>query len=296
VTLLARGKRAQSIRQHGITIKGLADYTVPVQVQENPSDITSADLLVLTVKTYDTESALHSLGHVEVDGAFSVQNGVLKDEQLARAFGPQATLGAAADTSAEVNDDGSVSFTRNEAIYLGELPQGSSQRSEAIVAMLEEAGIRAKVSQSIQTTEWSKFVAWISLTPLALCSRFPTHRILQDPDLALLHVTLVREVASLAATLGIELDDSVATVRAKTLSELSISEAIAQQEQMGAAMQARGITNHRLSALQDLERGRRLEVEETLGYALSKATEAGLSLPAVETCYRLMAGLARGVS
>jgi 2-dehydropantoate 2-reductase len=44
---------------------------------------------------------------------------------------------------------------------------------------------------------------------------------------------------------------------------------------------------HKISALQDLERGRRLEVDATLGFAVRLAAEKGLSVPAIETCYRL---------
>jgi 2-dehydropantoate 2-reductase len=48
---------------------------------------------------------------------------------------------------------------------------------------------------------------------------------------------------------------------------------------------------HKISTLQDLERGRRLEVEETLGYAVRKGAELGVSLPTLETCYRLIAAV-----
>jgi ketopantoate reductase len=47
----------------------------------------------------------------------------------------------------------------------------------------------------------------------------------------------------------------------------------------------------RQSALQDVQRGRRIEVEETLGYTLTKAAEVGLTLPTMEVCYELLSGL-----
>ena len=37
----------------------------------------------------------------------------------------------------------------------------------------------------------------------------------------------------------------------------------------------------RQSALHDVERGRRLEVEETLGYTRRRAAEIGLAMPAI---------------
>jgi 2-dehydropantoate 2-reductase len=47
----------------------------------------------------------------------------------------------------------------------------------------------------------------------------------------------------------------------------------------------------RQSALQDVERGRRLEVEETLGYTLRRAAEVGLAMPTIAMCYELLSGL-----
>jgi ketopantoate reductase len=45
--------------------------------------------------------------------------------------------------------------------------------------------------------------------------------------------------------------------------------------------------------LQDLERGHRLEVEETLGYAVRKGAELHIPLPTIDVCYRLLAGVNR---
>jgi len=50
---------------------------------------------------------------------------------------------------------------------------------------------------------------------------------------------------------------------------------------------------HRMSTLQDLEAGRPLEVEETLGHAMRKAAQLRLSLPLLSSCYELVAGIDR---
>jgi ketopantoate reductase len=46
---------------------------------------------------------------------------------------------------------------------------------------------------------------------------------------------------------------------------------------------------HRMSAQQDVLRGSRLEFEETLGYALARGRELGVSMPTLDTCYRIIA-------
>jgi len=87
VTLIARGQRAAYLQEHGATITGLVDFTVPVRVVTDPSQIHNADVLMVTVKTYDMASALASIKHLDVGSVLSIQNGVLKNEQLAQTFG-----------------------------------------------------------------------------------------------------------------------------------------------------------------------------------------------------------------
>src|SRR5262249_61548274 len=76
----------------------------------------------------------------------------------------------------------------------------------------------------------------------------------------------------------------------KTLCSVPLAEAVAAVRHFGREMEARAPT-HKHAALQDLERGRRLEVEETLGYAVRKGAELGITLPTMDTCYRLIAGI-----
>src|ERR1043166_8349181 len=71
VTLLARGQRAASLQEHGATITGLVDFTVPVRVVTNPQQVHEADVLIVTVKTYDMEPALHSIKHLQVASVLS---------------------------------------------------------------------------------------------------------------------------------------------------------------------------------------------------------------------------------
>ncbi len=293
VTVLARGARATLLRQAGIRLTGLQDFTVTARIAEDPRELSTADVLVLTVKTYDMESALEPLRHVQVTSAFSIQNGVLKDDQLAAAFGRPAVLGAAADFSGEVMPGGTVQFTRNEGLYIGELPHGPSDRVRTITATLQSAGLKAIASENIRTVEWSKYIGWLALTPLAVLTRLPTYRVLKDPELARLQTVLAREAAGLAEYLSIPLEDLMSVSPARTLVAEPGGEWVEQARRLGEAMEAR-VPGHKVSALQDLERGRRLEIEETFGYAVRKASEMGLQVPSLDACYRLLAGLSRG--
>ena len=293
VTIIARGQRAASLERHGIVLTGLADFTAPVAVATDPRTVSEADVLVVAVKTYDTEPALASIRHLRVETVLSIQNGVLKDEQLARAFGRDKTLGAAAFLSGGVTSEGPVRFTVNEYLVLGELPAGISPRVETLVTALADAGIRAEAVPQIRTVEWSKYALFMSWMVPAVLTRLPSHRFQTDPDTAAIVARLMRETGQLAAALGIALEDRE-PLPIKTLCAMTEPEAVVAIRRFGGVMADRAPA-HKVSTLQDLEAGRRLEVDETLGYAARKAEELGIVLPTLETCYRLIAGLGASI-
>jgi 2-dehydropantoate 2-reductase len=294
VILLARGPRAQWIREHGLTVTGLVHYTAPVHVVVHPQKVQDADVLLVAVKTYDTEAALHSLRHLTVESVLSVQNGVMKNAQVAHYFGWDKTLGAVAAFAGEVMPDGTVHCTIHDRFFLGALPEGTSARVQAVATAFAQAGLPTEVSPHIQSVEWSKYVRFVGLMAVAALTRLETYKFSQDPDLAHVRVLVEREVAQVAARLGIPLGD-YGVWQSKTMASLSLEEAVVRIRHSGEQMERRGDTAQKVSALQDLERGRRLEVEEILGYAVRKGAELGLELPTVTTCYRLLAGIDRSL-
>ena len=291
VIVIARGERARAVARDGLRIKGLADFAVPVPVAE-PSQLQAADTLIVAMKTPGTDAALERLRHVQVGAALSIQNGVLKDELLARTFGAERVLGALADTSGELLASGEVLFTRNVNLPLGELAGGVSERARRIAGAIDEAGIRASAVADILSLEWSKFTVWLGLMSLAVTTRSASWRYLTDADCAHVLVRLVREVSAIAKAQGITLVEGAAALPLRTILEATEQDAVAAVRNAGEQMRSRA-PNHRISALQDLEAGRPLEVAETFGYAVCKARELGLSLPLLEACHHLVAAIDR---
>lgn len=291
VAMLARGRRAAHLEEHGITIQGLAAFTTAVQTLRDPAQLESADTLIVATKTPGTEAALRALSQARLQVALSIQNGPLKNEILTRAFGAARVLGALADTSGELLPDGSVLFTRNINILVGELPAGDSERAQRLARALDQTGVRAAATAEILTLEWSKFCSWVGLMALAVTTRAPTWKYLSDPDSALVLARLVREMGTLARALGIGLSDR-AILPTAGICGGSETEAVAIIIAAGAHYRVHAPA-HRMSALQDVEAGRPLEVNETLGYAYDKAHELRLSLPLLECFRRLIAAIDR---
>jgi 2-dehydropantoate 2-reductase len=291
VVMLARGQRAAQVEAHGITVRGLAEFTTPVRTLRDPGELTRAGTLIVATKTPGTQAALAALRHVKLDVALSIQNGPLKNELLAQAFGAQHVLGALADTSGELLPGGEVLFTRNVNIYVGELDGAASARARQVAEALEGCGVHAAATTEIQSLEWSKFCVWVGLMALSVTTRAATWRYLADRDSALLLVRVVREMGTLAHRLGIELSDR-SVLPAATLCTASEVDALALVMRAGEEYRSK-VPGHRMSSLQDLEAGRPLEVNETLGYACTRARELGLELPLLEYFRALVAAIDR---
>lgn len=289
LSILVRGRRTAQLKKRGLVVRGIADLDVDCHVMSNPDEVHDADLLIVTVKTYDNEIAITALPDRHFGTVFSVANGVLKNAELSRRFGADRILGCMANISGELLDDGQARFTRNVCLHLGELGGGLSNRSREIAGVLECSGIHTRAEADINTVEWSKFVGWTALLALSVTTRFTTAKLLSDPHCALLATTLMKEMTTIAVASGIEIVDRsplpVASIVAGTdVAGRDIVMAIGDEWLQSAP-------THRMSCLQDLERGKRLEVEETLGFAVTEAAIRGIDTPALATCYAIVAGI-----
>ena len=100
----------------------------------------------------------------------------------------------------------------------------------------------------------------------------------------------MREMAAIANHRAITLQD----VGWPVLSVVSDTEEVAVMalNQLSREVE-QSAPNHKMSALQDLENGKRLEIDATLGYAIDEAQKRRLSVPTLDVCYGLIKGINR---
>src|SRR3984885_3911184 len=226
VVMLARGQRAQGIELRGLRIKGLVEISQRVPVLTDASEFSGADVLIVATKTYGTEAALAPLIHARIGTAFSIQNGLMNNDQLAAAWGRERVLGALANTSGELLSDGEILFTRNEQLCIGELDGGASARATRFAKIIDDSGVRASAVTDIQSLEWSKFAAWAGMMALAITTRAVTWKYFADPDSALVLARLIREIGALSAPRKITLSDQ-SPLPVATIVRVSEAEAVA---------------------------------------------------------------------
>ena len=298
VTLIARPAHVKAICDSGLEIRAVDGRHLirEVQATDNPKTVTAADLLILTVKTYDTDEALKGVAHLSgrVRCALSLQNGVLKDKALGAVFGLESVIGAASMIGATLTGPGKVHYTAPSTTYVGEFDRRETDRVRAVAEMFDKAGLRIQAAADIRSVTWCKLNHILPSAGLSVLTRLEFHRVLKDRTLAALFVELTRECAQLAKARGIPLDDFPG-FEVKTVCEEPLEQAIEFVREYGQKIEAAGMTHVKISMLQDVERGKRTEVEEIIGYVVREAARLQIPVPKIELVYRLVKGVSEAV-
>ena len=294
VTLVGRRPHVDAIRADGLVIEGMRGRHVVrnVRATADARELTSADTLILAVKGYDTAEALASLRHLrgKVGAVLSVQNGGGKDEALTEAFGRNAAVGAASIVGGTMPAPGHVIHTAEGGTWIGELDGRLTARVEAIAGTFCKAGLPIEVRDDIRSVIWCKLNQMVPAAALACVTRLHIHEMYQDRSLAALFVELAHEVAGVAARLDIPLVDCQG-FPIKTLCSQPFDAAVESIVARGRAMQERGMTQVKISTLQDLERGKRTEAAHVIGYVVELAAAHGVAVPKLALLYRVIHGV-----
>ncbi|MGR8947915.1 MAG: ketopantoate reductase family protein [Gammaproteobacteria bacterium] len=289
VACVVRNNRAEQLRNDGLKLIGLKELNNTCQLITSPELAADTDVLIVATKTYQTEAAIAAIRHIKAGCVFSIANGVKKNEQLATIFGQDSILGCMANVSGELLESGTVNYTRNVCLHLGALNENQSAQAQEIASAIDKSGIVCRSHDNITTVEWSKYVGWVAFMSLAVITRSRTIDYLRNDNHARLAVRLIKEMAAIANAKQVELIDQ-SPMPVKTIADGDEKIALNAVKNMGEEF-ATTAPEHRMSSLQDLERGARLEHEDTLGYAMELAQGLNLPAPTIRDCYDLVAGI-----
>ena len=293
VTLIARQPHVEAIRARGLVIDGRRGPQIVRNLRAvvDPAEVESADLLIMCVKSQDNQQALASLRHLrgKIGAAISVQNGGRKDEDLAEAFGWNAVVGATTIVGASMPGPGHVLHTNDGGTWIGEFDGKPSARVEAIADLFRKADLPIEVRPDIRTTIWCKLNQMVPAAALSCVTRLCIHQLYLDRGLATLFVELSREVAQIAQRLGIPLAD-LRGFAVKTVCDSPFEEAVESVVARGQAMVEQGMTQVKISTLQDLERGKPTEADQVIGHVVRLAAQHGVAVPKLDLLYRVIQG------
>lgn len=264
VSFLARGTQLEALRTHGLTVKSrlAGTFSLPVHATSDPEQIGAVDLVLFSVKTYDTRAAslgLHLLMGPETV-VLPIQNGIDAAEQLGWQVGMQHLVGGVAYITSQIESSGVIAQTAGPgSIELGELAGGQSERTRRVQQVLRHAGIRAELPPDIRVTLWEKFLFICAFSGVTALTRLPLGQVFAYPETGELLIAVMREGEALAQAHGIALPYGIVERSYATLQAL-------EPEAMG-------------SMAFDLLAGHRLELEALNGTMVRLGHEHGLSLP-----------------
>jgi 2-dehydropantoate 2-reductase len=286
--MIARPGHAAKVQQDGLHIVGLEDFRVRAPAFADAKELQTADMLIVTVKTKDMTRALAGVAHLQVGGVASLQNGVVKNEQIAAIFGRDKVVGATTMIGASILKDGEVEYTLDGVTFFGEPDKRSSERVNQIVDLFVKSGLKGAAADDIESVEWTKQAFQNPFAPLSAMTRLPVHLVWSSPQLASISVHMFREVAAVAKAHGVALSRHPAwsLFNIEIWRDAPFDDAVQMINTVGAHVTTSGRTHIIPSMLQDVLAGKQTEIEETVGYVMKEGQRLGVPVPFTEFAYR----------
>src|SRR5262249_49546101 len=146
VTFVARGENLAALRRQGLTVRlpdGEALRVVPARAVGDPAEASPPDLVLVTVKSYDTPAAAAALRPVVGPETvlLSPQNGLETEDVLARLLGLPPLMIALTRIGVELVEPATVAYSGRGTILFGEPDGGESPRARHVAAAFAAAAV-----------------------------------------------------------------------------------------------------------------------------------------------------------
>ena len=272
VTFIARGEHLQAIRSKGLrVVHNAGEFVVYAAATDMPEEVGAVDLVMFTVKSYDTDSALEVMSPLvgPETTVLTLQNGVESHIAVESAFGEGCALPGAAYVESRIDSPGVVVQSGHVArIVFGEASGEASARVGRVQDIMVSAGINAEASPDVLATLWTKFLFITAVAGLTSACRRRIGDLLEKPGYRDVLVEAMREIEAVGRAKGINLDDEV----------------------VGQTMEyVEGAVKDITASMHlDLERGRRLELEIFNGAVVRMGRETGVATPVNDLLYLVL--------
>lgn len=272
VHFIARGAHLAAMRERGLRIESPnGNIELPrVNATDDATRIGPVDIVFFTVKLYDTDSAAALLPPLVGPNTCVIpfQNGVESVDVLSRAVGRKHVAGGTAYVAAVISEPGVIRHTAMSRLIFGPLSGAPSPLLRDLHAACGRAGFEVTLSDRILVDIWTKFARLSVFSGMTAVTRCPIGPIREDPELR--------------AMMEDALHESIAVARAKQIPVPAA--AFADIQAATRALPA----NARSSMLEDLERGRRLELPWLSGAVVRIGEEVGIATPTHRLIVRLL--------
>jgi 2-dehydropantoate 2-reductase len=294
VSVVARGAHLSAIQANGLTVKSNGQtLNARLPATDKAEELGPQDYVIITLKANALPAAAAEIAKLMGPQTTLVtsSNGIpywyfyglgspWRDHvvesvdpggRLWHLLPPQQVVGCIVFHAAEVIAPGVIEHTYSNRFSLGEPDGKKSARTEALSQILSQAGLKAPICANIRDELWLKLWGNLAFNPMSALTGLTVDRLTSRPDLRGTARAMMEEAARVAEALG-------------TSFAMSIDERINLTGGVGA---------HKTSMLQDLERGRPMEIDALLGAVVELGRLTGKSMPQCEAMLALIRGRAR---
>ena len=289
VSLVARGPHLAAMQANGLTlVDGAERFTVPVEAAEDPAELGPQDYVVITLKAHQVPGVVEKMQPLlgpetavvmGVNGVpwwyFHGLAGPLEGQRLSsvdpgdvqwNGIGPERVIGCVVYPAAEVVEPGVVRLVEGDRFSLGEPSGERTPRVEALAKALVAAGLKAPVRPKIRDELWVKLWGNLSFNPISALTTATLDVICTDDGTRAVARAMMVEAQAIAEKLGVRFP-------------ISVDKRI----EGGAAVGA-----HKTSMLQDLERGRPMEVDALVTAVAEMGRLVEVPTPTIDTVLALV--------
>jgi 2-dehydropantoate 2-reductase len=269
LTFLVRPQRAEQLRAKGLVlISPQGDAKLRPRLK-TASELTEPyDVILLTVKGFALEAALDDMTPaVGADTVIlPVLNGMRHVDILRARFGEEAVGGCVCRVATTLDEDGQVIQINalHEIIY-GEFDGRPSRRLHALDRFMRDAGFDARLSSAIEREMWEKWMLLASVNATICLMRGNLGEVEAAPGGRDFILGVLNEVVAVISAVGASPSDA------------AVTEVTAQLTQKGSTQTS--------SMYRDLEKGRRVEVEEIIGDLVRRGRAASVPVPILAAAY-----------
>lgn len=295
VSLIARGAHLAAIREEGLRLlfKDGEEKHARLPASDNPADFGPQDIVVNCLKAHQAWEVAEDMAPLlgAETAVVTAQNGVpwwyfyglegpYRDYRLKsvdpgdrqwRAIGPERIIGGTVYPATEIAAPGVIKHIYGNAFGLGEPNGEKTARLAAVAEAFEAGGIKVRLYDDIRDDIWLKLWGNLSFNPLSALTRATLDVVATDPGTRNIARAMMVEAEEVAKRLGVSF-------------RVDVDRRIEGAAKVGA---------HRTSMLQDLEKGRTLELDAILTAVQEIARLVDVETPTIDMILGLTQQMAR---
>jgi 2-dehydropantoate 2-reductase len=286
VTLIARGAQLAALRSDGVRVLSpRGDFAAHPAATDELAAVADADVVFVALKAYSLPEIAPVVGPLLAPGAAVIwaQNGLpwwyfqsVPDPPggaglesvdpgglIAASIRPEHNVGCVVYCSTEIVEPGVIRHIEGTRFTIGE-PDGSvTQRCARISAAFAAGGLKAPADTRLRDQIWLKLVGNVAFNPITALTGATLGELGTVPEMRDLLRSIFTECAAVAERLGIRFPVSL-------------------DRRLEAGL---AVGDHKTSTLQDLQAGKRLELDCMTGAVIELAERLDIDVPHVRTVH-----------